>query len=231
MFKNSALLAGLKIENNLPEKIRRYCNITLENISIRPDKHAPMDMLDNIFARLQNAVRKKRKVKLYYHSLYDRKDISVTLHPYHLMYNNRAWYVLGWSSLHKSVRTFKLNRIKEIELLEKCFVTSKKFDVHRYLGRAWSMMPEGKIYRVRLLFTPKVAQNVAEVQWHSTKKMVRNKDGSLTVEYRVDGLGEISWWILGYGDQVEVLAPAALRKLIAQTAQRMVELYKKTPSA
>jgi len=50
---------------------------------------------------------------------------------------------------------------------------------------------------------------------------------TLTAEFRVDGVGEISWWILGYGDQVEVLAPAALRKRIAKTAQRMVELNNK----
>jgi predicted DNA-binding transcriptional regulator YafY len=37
----------------------------------------------------------------------------------------------------------------------------------------------------------------------------------------------MSWWILGYGDQVEVLAPAALRKRIAKIARRMVELNNK----
>jgi predicted DNA-binding transcriptional regulator YafY len=40
------------------------------------------------------------------------------------------------------------------------------------------------------------------------------------VEFRVDGIEEISWWILGYGDQVEVLSPAVLRKRTAQTAKR-----------
>ena len=59
---------------------------------------------------------------------------------------------------------------------------------------------------------------------HSTQKMTHNDDGTLTVEFLVDGLGEIRWWILGYGDQVEVLAPVALRKRIARTAKRMAKL-------
>jgi predicted DNA-binding transcriptional regulator YafY len=42
---------------------------------------------------------------------------------------------------------------------------------------------------------------------------------------QVSGLREISWWILGYGDQAEVLKPAALRDLIAQRALRMAEMY------
>ena len=41
----------------------------------------------------------------------------------------------------------------------------------------------------------------------------------------VSGLWEISWWILGYGDQAEVLAPAKLRKMIAQRARNLADRY------
>jgi proteasome accessory factor B len=86
------------------------------------------------------------------------------------------------------------------------------------------MMPEGRIYNIKLRFLPMVAQNVAEVQWHSTQKTTFNNDGSATMEFRVDGLGEITWWILGYGDQVQVLSPAKLRQKIIETAKNMAKL-------
>jgi len=234
-FKNSALLAALKIENNLPIKIRQYCTTALQNISIRAGAQAPFRTstssveshsagLDKTFAQLQQAIAKKRKVNIRYQSLFEGTIIDVELCPYHLLYNNRAWYVLGHSSLHKSVHTFKLNRIRELKTTEKCFVDSENFDVYDYLGRAWSMIPEGRIYNIKLRFLPKVANNVAEVQWHSTQKVVSNSDGSATVEFRVDGLGEITWWILGYGDQVQVIAPKALRKKVLEVAKNMVKV-------
>ena len=96
--------------------------------------------------------------------------------------------------------------------------------MYDYLGRAWSMIPEGRIYNVKLRFLPKVANNVTEVQWHSTQKVSRNSDGSATVEFRVDGLGEITWWILGYGDQVQILAPRTLRNKVVETAKNMIKL-------
>lgn len=225
-FKNSALLAGLKVENNLPAEIRRYCSASLAGVSIKPDRHAPMEVLDRVFAQLQEAIRRTRKVKMTYNSLYEAEQIDLTLCPYHLFYNHRAWYVVGLSSLHDTVRTFKLNRIETLELQTDMFITGPKFDLADYLGKAWSMIPEGRLYHVRLRFAPKVAQNVSEVRWHCTQKMAWNDDGSLTMEFRVDGLGEISWWILGYGDQVEVLAPAALRKQTAATAKRMAKINK-----
>lgn len=227
-FKNSALMAALKIENNLPAGIRKYCDTTLRNISTRGTQKAPMKQLDKMFAQLQKAILKKQLVHLNYHSLFDGRDISVELAPYHLIYNKRAWYVLGLSSLHKSPRTFKLNRIKSLEPGRKCFIPDESFDPYDYFGRAWSMIPEGRIHHIKLRFLPKVAGNVSEVDWHSTQRVRWCDDGSAIVEFRVDGLNEISWWILGYGDQVQVLSPKALRKKVVQRARGIIELNQST---
>jgi len=224
-FKNSTLLAALKIENNLPAKIRRYCNMSLRSISTRLNPQAPMTLLDKTFEQLQKGIERKRKVRIGYHSLFGEGVIDTELSPYHLLYNQRAWYVLGYSSLHKSVRTFKLNRIRQIQMLDKCFVDGDDFDLSDYVGRAWSLIPEGRIYNVKLRFLPKVAGNVAEVQWHSTQMVRFEDDGSAIVEFRVDGLGEIFWWILGYGDQVQVLSPEELRQKVISAARNMLELY------
>ena len=224
-FKNAAMFAALKIENRLPAGIRQYCNTALQNISTRAGAQAPIRQsggLEQAFAQLQFAIAKKRKVNMRYHSLFESKIIELNLCPYHLLYNQRAWYVLGHSSIHNCVRTFKLNRIKELQTTDKCFAGGEGFDVQNYLGRAWSMIPEGHIYDVKLRFLPKVADNVTEVQWHSTQKATYNDDGSAVVEFCVDGLGEITWWILGYGDQVQVLAPKILRDKIAHIAANII---------
>ena len=70
-----------------------------------------------------------------------------------------------------------------------------------------------------------LAQNVAEVAWHKTQKVCFNDDGTLDFSVTVSGLGEISWWILGYGDQAEVLRPAKLREMIAARAKSLAALY------
>jgi len=222
-FNHSAVMASHKIENNLPVAIRDYCRGALRQVSIKPEASVPMQQLDRVFSQLQRAIVQKRKVRLVYSSLYEREEVTTDLSPYHLMYHSRAWYVLGRSSLHESVRTFKLNRIKTLEVLSQGFL-EENFDVDEYLGRAWSMIPEGRIYNVKLRFLPKVATNVSEVRWHSTQKVSHNSDGSVTMEVRVDGLWEISWWIMGYGNQVQVLAPAALRQRVIRMARNMIKL-------
>jgi len=85
------------------------------------------------------------------------------------------------------------------------------------------MVPEGRLYHVKLRFLPEVAYDVAEVQWHSTQTVTFDRDGSAIVEFRVDGLNEITWWILSYGDKVEVLAPRVLRQKVIEIALKVVK--------
>ncbi len=222
-FKDSALRAAIKIESNLPARVKRYCNSVLQNISIKNHPQTRTDLLDKIFGKLNEAIFKKRVVNIRYYLPREQKGMVTNLSPYHLMYNDHTWYVLGKSSLHRGVRTFKLNLIRELSTLDKCFIEDKKFDVHEYIGRAWSMIPEGQLYNVRLRFLPEVAHSVAEVQWHSTQTVAFKDDGSVIIEFRVDGLNEITWWVLSYGDQVEVLFPGILRERIVGIAEKMVK--------
>ena len=53
----------------------------------------------------------------------------------------------------------------------------------------------------------------------------RLEDDSLLFEVEVDGIEEISWWVLGYGDQAVVLDQPELRALVIERARRTLEHY------
>lgn len=225
----AAASAALKIESVLPGPVQEYCRELINKIIIHPVAAARHKHTAGFFEMIQKAIHQKRKLKMVYRSLAERERIETTLSVYRLLFCQRAWYVVGYSSLHKSVRTFKLLRIYQLKLLDKLFVPDKDFDLEKFFGYAWSMIPEGKLHRVVLRFSRKVANNVAEVLWHKTQQLEWLRDGSLVLRATVDGLTEISWWVLGYGAEVEVMAPAALRNRIAGTAEKMLDTYKRKP--
>ena len=155
--------------------------------------------------------------------------IGLVLHVYRLAFIHRGWYVVGYSELHKEPRTFKVERILQITLLDSRFRTPRTFNLDDYFGHAWSMIRGDQRHRVRIRFGKKVAANVDEVAWHKTQRTRFQEDGSLLFEVEVDGIEEISWWILGYGDQAEVLEPKELRESVARHAQRMCSMYNGNP--
>ena len=185
-----------------------------------------------VYQQLLAAISARRCVRIAYDSLTEWADIQTRLSPYRLLFSRRSWYVIGRSSLHRSVRTFNLGRVLSLQRLEDSYQIPRGFSLDRYLGNAWHLITEpGPDHEVLIRFSPLVAQNVAEVVWHKTQQVAPQPDGSLEYRVTVSGLSEISWWILGYGDQAEVLQPTKLRTIVAERAARMAALYAAPPAA
>jgi proteasome accessory factor B len=222
-FAYPARLLSLKIENCLRREVRQCCDASFRFISIGPAPKVKMDLLDKTFMQVLEAIQIKRVLAIHCYLPVEQRSVTTDLNPYYLVYSAHTWHAIGESSFHKAVQTFSLNQIKQLNPLDRYFVEDDKFDLREYFGYAWSLLREGQIYEVELRFCPRIAAEVAEVQWHETQTASFEDDGSVVLKFRVDGLNEIIWWILGYGDQVEVLAPKALRQRITQIASRIVD--------
>jgi len=224
-FHSSARDAALKLLANLPPQLRSHLSSLSDHlqISLGP-KHLLSDSQEH-YQRVLEAIEKRRKIRLSYDSLAENKQISTLVSPYQMLFQNRSWYVIGRSSLHKDVRTFHVGRIQSTMLLSDAYEIPPRFTLKKYFGNAWRMIREEPEVEVVVQFKPLVAQNVSEVLWHATQRLVWNPDGSLNFHADVSGIREISWWVLGYGDQAEVLAPRSLRELIFKHIQRMASVY------
>jgi predicted DNA-binding transcriptional regulator YafY len=227
-FFGPARSAAIKLESALPGRLRQQLHDLSEAVQIQPPPRNPLAGQRPIYEQLLDAVSARRAVRIVYDSLTEWKQIRTKLNPYRLLFSRRSWYAIGRSSMHRGVRTFNVGRILSLQPTEDQFKIPRGFSVERYLGNAWHLIPEpGPDRQVVVRFSKKVARNVAEVAWHKTQQLDFSPDGSLTYRATVSGLGEIAWWILGYGDQAEVLEPAELRRSIAEHAARMVSSYQR----
>ena len=225
-FYEAVRSAAVKLENTLPSRLRDELSRVANAVHIKLEPTNPLEEHRGNYDELVDAIARRRAVRIRYQPPADGDGFSTKLHPYQLLFSRRSWYVIGRSSLHRARRTFNVGRIQSLKLLDDRFHAPKNFSIERYLRNAWHMIPEpGPDKKVVIRFDPMVAANVAEVVWHKTQKTRRLKDGSLRFQVTVSGLWEISWWILGYGDQAEVIEPKALRNMVAQRAKKLAERY------
>lgn len=225
-----AAMAAAKIEGSLPSAMLSHCGSMLDGVDIRWPPMSEAGAVSSIFAALQTAISDRRKVSITYDSYYEGEELTLVMHPYRLVFIARAWYAIGYSEHpdHQQPRTFKVDRILAVERADGHY-DETDFDLDDYLGLAWQLIREGQVYHVKLIFESKVAGNVDEILWHATQQTERLDGGRLAFEVDVDGLGEISWWVLGYGDQVDVVEPPELRERIATVARNMVDRYSAAP--
>lgn len=226
-FYEPARVAARKLESSLPPALRDELQQMARAIRIQPTPVSPLAAKEPIYQELVDARRKRRVVRIEYDSLTEWERIKTKLRPYQLLFCRHSWYVIGRSSLHGEVRTFNLSRIVSIETLPFKFAIPRGFSLERHLRNAWQLIPgDGADDQVVVRFQPLVAQNVGEVLWHKTQQLEFQADGTLLFKVRVSGLGEIMWWILGYGDQAEVLEPPKLRAMVAKRATALADLYR-----
>lgn len=221
-----ARTAALKLESALPERLREYVREVGTAVHLRLEPTAPLDKAAPIYQQLIDAISRRRCVRIKYDSFSEREKIITKLSPYRLLFSRRSWYVVGRSSMHRETRTFHVGRILRLQPLDDTFRFPRGFSIARYLRNAWHMIPEpGPDSEVIVRFDKLVAKNVAEVAWHKTQKLKRLPGGRLEFRVTVSGIQEISWWIMGYGDQAEVIAPPALRDLVARRCRGMLGRY------
>lgn len=219
----SAIEAVNKLLMLLPHPIKDVCQEMMGRMTVRQQSVGITNADTQHYVSLQQAIENRNVVRIKYHSLTEWEDIGIDIRPYHLHFYARAWYVIAYSEEHESLRTFKLARIMELEHLKRRFAADKHFNIDDYFGKAWGMIKGDKTYRVELEFTKKVGTNVAEVQWHTTQKIKMNEDGTCRVQFEVDGIDEIMWWLLGYGDQVKVIKPKVLRDKLRKVYQNALD--------
>jgi len=219
--------AAAKIEASLPLGLRAAIGAIVPHMAVRTGPTARHNALQEAYRTVQRAIQRREPLEAVYVSFHDAGQIRTRLEPYWLLFNERAWYVIGRSSLHGNVRTFKLGRFKSLQPAQGHFAVPNGLTLDKHLGNAWRMMRGAKTYEVQLRFSPLIGPNVAEVNWHKTQRIAWDEDGAVLFSATVDGLDEIVWWILGYGPEVEVLKPKELRDKLAGMAQRMIDQYRR----
>jgi proteasome accessory factor B len=215
-----------KLAEILPPVVARHLERTIDVLASRP----PDARLTRNLRLLARAWAERRVVELTYDAATyspGRPPRRSRVHPYLLEASatTRALYLMGFDESRGAVRTFKLQRILEISIAPETFEPPDPAIVQDGLARAWGVIADQEEVEVELRFDAEIAGLVTETTWHPTELVTRQADGSVLWRARVPGTIEIRRWILGWGAQVEVLAPPELRDEVAATYGKAAARY------
>src|SRR5690606_31687977 len=183
--------------------------------------------LQDVHSQVTRAIRRCRKLRCRYDKAGgdNGDDEWFLFQPYHLWFEQRAWYAVGLHEGRGEVRTLKLNRFIAVEETDRPYAVPEDFSIESHRGLAWRMIKSGTIHDVAVHFDREVADTVSDTRWHATQEIDYHDDGSITFRCRVDGLDEICYWVLSYGPAARVLSPPELAERIATMARETAERY------
>ena len=167
------------------------------------------------FELLKSAIIRCRTVKIQYAGS-SQAITERTVQPLKLIFKAKAWYLNAFCTEKQVFRTFKLNRILDLEVLQETFL-------RRHVPNPPDA-PEPEYNQITLRFPKEMAYRVYDEFDKSQIQQLAN--GDLIASAKMPEDPWLTGFLLSFGTQVEILSPDHLRDAVAEQAKLIYEKNK-----
>ena len=154
-----------------------------------------------------------------------RSENNILYHPYFLKRYKQRWYMIGLKEKGKSLRTYALDRIKEMHIVNEKFEMPDTVSLEQMfsniVGVTTSAAP---IKTVRLRATSTQAKYFRALPLHSSQKEEVHDTYSIFT-YRLQLNYELAHEILSLGDAVKVIEPPELKAMVVTQLKEALAQY------
>ncbi|MBA2273857.1 MAG: WYL domain-containing protein [Actinobacteria bacterium] len=151
------------------------------------------------------------------------------VYPYGLVHRRGHWYVVGQDIDKDDVRAFKVARVSgAITRMDGSYSIPSSFDAAAHVGgEAWAIGPEAS--------DATLVRFDASMRWWVEQNMrglptSPGAEGALDVEVPVANVDALISWIIGFGSEVEILAPESARRRLIEHLAPYLEQHLEQPA-
>ena len=215
-FRDDVESAFEKLSAVLTPHMRQFLDRLPRVIATKAD---PTRRHDNprqqqFIARALEATLHLRQANLTYHSKSSDRTKTYLVHPYRLAYAQGGLYLLAYVPEYREVRTFAVERIQDVSLLEERFTPIEELPDAAFPNSLG--VHSGPPEHVEVEFEPAVADYVRAREWHPSQQLRDSASGGLTLSLDVCLDRALQGWILSFGPFARVIAPDSLARQIAE---------------
>ena len=158
---------------------------------------------------LQYAILDKHVIRFQYFNT-ELKRSERVIEPLRLLFKSHAWYIVGYCRSKEEIRTFRLSRIKKLQIMPEIF--------ERELPLDYSVVSEGrercKLPVLKLKFSPEIAHRVFDEFQEDQINIGEDGNYYVAVQYELN-----NWtvhYLLSFGKYVEVVEPESARIMLRE---------------
>jgi predicted DNA-binding transcriptional regulator YafY len=173
-----------------------------------------------------SAIEKREVLRLYYLPFYEDKPYFNEVHPYLLKEHESRWYLVGLNDFKGKVRTYALDRIRDLQVAAGADYTVPDFNAQEYFKYAIGIIAPGGIPPLIKLAVQKTqAQYLITRPWHDSQNIVEENEEQVVFSFRVHPTYEFRSRVLSLGKDGHILEPASLKAEMKLELVAMLKQY------
>lgn len=122
-----------------------------------------------------------------------------------------------------------LHRVQHAAVLETPALVPEGFDLDGYIQNGEFSYPVGEPIRLEAVFRDGAHLHLHDTPLSADQTIAELDHERVLLRASVENTAELRWWLLGFGELVEVLAPVGLRRELHGRATAMATLYQRSP--
>ena len=221
-YDDAVTAATAKLDNVLPDDLRQEVARARQSLVVGGLTRMDYRPWEPTIHTLRQCIGERRCVRLLYRGFARQKDTDRVAEPYALTLQWGLWYLVGFCHLRQDLRSFRVDRIRQVAPMEDRFTMPRDFSVREYLARSMSFEPA---YTPVVHLEASVAPEVRERHGH-WMEIADHADGSITVHFPVAGLDWATGWVLRHGPAAKVLEPPELAARVRTAAEGVLRRYR-----
>lgn len=213
--------AWIKLQASLPAGVRPHAQFVQQRVLI--DARGWRDVAESASSLpvLLDALWRERQVRFLYANVLC-EAAQRTVDPLGLVARGSTWYLIAVRDTE--LRTYRVSRIKEPEILDVPARRPPDFDLAEYWKRsATEFRAKLPQYRATFLAKPAVMRWVHYRGWRL--ELEAPEGDCVRIQLRFDAEEEALQFALSLGPDVELLEPIPLRDKIREAASNILRLY------
>lgn len=179
---------------------------------------------DNIkkFNTIKGAIINSKCIKFKYFNSYGKKT-ERKVNPLKLIYKGQAWYLWAFCRFRNDFRLFKINRLRDLNVLEEVFDRRElaKLKTYKYEIRD-SMI--SKTVDLKLEFKSTVLYRLYD--YFDEKDLIRNNEGSYQLNITFPEGEWIYSFLQSFGENVKVIYPQNVKDELIKRLEANLKNYK-----
>ena len=225
------------IDRDNSRQSRAFTNWMLDSYAVSnaiKGSDAPMDRVEiedvpsarEFLPVVLDAIRNSHKIEFTYAGFNrSRAERGIRYEPYFLKRYKQRWYMIGLKVKSGDIRTYALDRVKELKTLDEPFVKPADLELNDLFGNIVGVTSsKADVRTVRLQATPTQAKYFRALPLHPSQDEALHDDYSVFT-YRLKLNYELAHEILSLGDAVKVLEPPELKAMVVMQLKSALQQY------
>jgi predicted DNA-binding transcriptional regulator YafY len=200
------------VSNDSRPQLERFFN----KFKLYINRINPGSYVEQVLEIIMKSLEQEKKVKLTYYTPGKDSLTEREVSPYRFIFDEGGWYISGYCHLRKAKRTFRLDRIKSIELMDCPCIFPVDMDLIEKFDQ--------KTDRYLLEIAPRFYEIIKHNYYMEDHKILQNTE-RLLVEVLTDGKNAILELALKNPDTLKVIEPKSICDELRTIVKELVQTY------